>query len=902
MNKLFVLFIVCLILILFSDISFSQIYSSGSGDWSNPATWAGGNVPGSAQDVVIAAGHIVNIDNGNATCNSISFGDTSSHLSMGSASSVLSVYGNFTIYSVAHKVFPFNAWWPAGAKIKFTGSAAIQTLSGWNTAGSSTSFMEMVVDKSAGMVTTSRNNMRFSFGANLEIINGTFQLDSLDDIETRDLQGVGQPATMTIRANGIFNMYGGTSHYRKGTFTGEETAKSGIITVFGAAHLSGGSSNKLNLLGINIEDGGSVDVPLGRSTNASSLNVGTVTIKSGGTFINDIVTAYWYANATTPTTIDIQDGGELNITTSTFPMPQALVANGTVRYSKTDLPQTLPAAISTYNNLILSGGNVKTLGSSITVNGTLSLRGTANLALGGFTLNYAPTAILQYGSSGQISADTTTDAEWPSSGGPQNVTIYNSGGVTLHVNRTITGTLSLAGGVFDNNGFADDKNLTLSNGATIRRAAGSLSAAPSFAGNINLEYYSAVVSDTTSYEMPTSTSVLNNLTISSTEGVTLGSNVTVNGALSLTGSNLNTSLSKLLTLSASATISGGSVSSFVNGPLARIVATTSPIVNDYPIGKGTAYRPLQLALTQSSAASTVYTAEQFNSAPNARTLPGSLVNVASERYFNITKGSGANVTSASVKLNYSADDLISDAASLRIAKDNGAGAWVDLGGSGTAPTTGTITSTTNFTTFSDFVLANTQRVLTLKTYIEGFYNGSTMIPDTVTVELHNTSAPYALVDFKKGYLNTSGICTLGFSSALNGTPYYIAVKHRNAIETWSTVGQTFTSSALSYDFTSAQSQTYGYNTVQKGSKWCLYSGDVNHDGIVDSGDLGDVDNDNANYVSGYTFTDVNGDDIVDSGDLGLVDNNNSLYVGKITPSGALTVRHAKQQSKLNNKK
>ena len=89
---------------------------------------------------------------------------------------------------------------------------------------------------------------------------------------------------------------------------------------------------------------------------------------------------------------------------------------------------------------------------------------------------------------------------------------------------------------------------------------------------------------------------------------------------------------------------------------------------------------------------------------------------------------------------------------------------------------------------------------------------------------------------------------------------------------------------MSYDFTQSQSQAYGNNLVQKGSKWCLYNGDVNQDGIIDSGDLGVVDNDNANYVAGYISTDVNGDGIVDSGDLGIVDNNNTAYVGRIIPA------------------
>jgi hypothetical protein len=190
----------------------------------------------------------------------------------------------------------------------------------------------------------------------------------------------------------------------------------------------------------------------------------------------------------------------------------------------------------------------------------------------------------------------------------------------------------------------------------------------------------------------------------------------------------------------------------------------------------------------------------------------------------------------------------------------------------------------------------TVQTLTLTALIQGFYNGTSMVSDTVTVELHNSTTPYALVDSRKGVLNSVGGGTFSFSSAVSGTPYYIVIKHRNAVETWSSNPWAFVSGLLTFDFTNAQGKAYGSNLVFKGTKWCLYSGDVNHDGIVDSGDLGLADNDNAAYVTGYTATDVNGDGIVDSGDLGIVANNNANYVGKIVPPGAVTSKNIRTYS------
>ena len=177
--------------------------------------------------------------------------------------------------------------------------------------------------------------------------------------------------------------------------------------------------------------------------------------------------------------------------------------------------------------------------------------------------------------------------------------------------------------------------------------------------------------------------------------------------------------------------------------------------------------------------------------------------------------------------------------------------------------------------------------LNLTAIIQGFYDGSKMIPDSVTVELHKATSPYNLIDSKKGLLDTAGKGTFYFTSAVSVVPYWIVVKHRSAIETWSYAAVTFISSGLDYDFTWAVGTAFGNNLVEKGTKWCLYSGDVNHDGLIDSGDMGLIDNDYSNYESGPGWvTDINGDLLVDSGDLGLCDNNYSNYISVVKPTGA----------------
>lgn len=174
--------------------------------------------------------------------------------------------------------------------------------------------------------------------------------------------------------------------------------------------------------------------------------------------------------------------------------------------------------------------------------------------------------------------------------------------------------------------------------------------------------------------------------------------------------------------------------------------------------------------------------------------------------------------------------------------------------------------------------------LNLTVFIEGFTNefGTLLHTDTIQVILADSVSPFNKIDTAKCKLNSSGIGTLYFENALR-VSYFIIVNHRNSIETWSSTSQSFSSGELSYDFSTTQTKAYGNNLIQKGTKWCVFSGDVDQDGSVDLTDMIEVDNDNANFVTGYVSSDVNGDENTDLSDLIIVDNNNSAFVGVVTP-------------------
>ena len=177
------------------------------------------------------------------------------------------------------------------------------------------------------------------------------------------------------------------------------------------------------------------------------------------------------------------------------------------------------------------------------------------------------------------------------------------------------------------------------------------------------------------------------------------------------------------------------------------------------------------------------------------------------------------------------------------------------------------------------------RVFEIHYLMEGFYDQSInkLVRDTVTVNLRSSNFPYTIVDNGKVFLDSTGRGLLFSLHAPSFTPYYVQVLHRNALETWNRIPVSFTNNLLSVNFTAAANSAYGNNLIQKGSRFCAYSGDVNQDGVIDATDIGTIDNDALNFLTGYVNTDVNGDSIVDGTDFAITDNNAANYVSVIRP-------------------
>lgn len=173
------------------------------------------------------------------------------------------------------------------------------------------------------------------------------------------------------------------------------------------------------------------------------------------------------------------------------------------------------------------------------------------------------------------------------------------------------------------------------------------------------------------------------------------------------------------------------------------------------------------------------------------------------------------------------------------------------------------------------------QTLSMNVFIQGFYipGADTTRRDTIKVLLRDTISPYVIRDSSKAFLNPNGSASIKFTNAQNNKRYYLIVKHRNSIETWSKGGgEIFTSSALSYNFTSSSSQAFGNNLIQIDSsplRFAIFSGDVDQSGSVDVSDLVAIYNNALILATGYLATDVNGDNFTDVTDL-LIAYNNSI--------------------------
>lgn len=140
-----------------------------SGEWLNDDTWSTGLAPNEEEDVTILSGHIVTVAGNGSSCRSITFAAADAYLEMEDHCR-LSIFGDFQVASASHNVFA-QGWSWQDARLKFEGDYT-QTLLGFGPGANGTTFRDVTVDKSGGVLTTAGNSMRFEIGNSLELASG----------------------------------------------------------------------------------------------------------------------------------------------------------------------------------------------------------------------------------------------------------------------------------------------------------------------------------------------------------------------------------------------------------------------------------------------------------------------------------------------------------------------------------------------------------------------------------------------------------------------------------------------------------------------------------------------------------------------------------------------------------
>jgi hypothetical protein len=226
-----------------------------------------------------------------------------------------------------------------------------------------------------------------------------------------------------------------------------------------------------------------------------------------------------------------------------------------------------------------------------------------------------------------------------------------------------------------------------------------------------LEYKGSAAQITSNNEYPVAGTNISQVIIDNAAGVTLNNAKALAGTLTLTNGDLITTNTNLLTIAAGGTISGGSASSHVNGPLAKTGSTNFT----FPVGNGTLYRPISITTLSASATvrATYFLANPRTAFGTAGTGPLLTVkDVSSCEYWDLDDG--AAVITAVVGLQYGAtspcnsNGYITDPSTLVVTHWNGS-SWDNLGAAGGATLTN-MTAGGN-STFSPFTIGTTNSQL-----------------------------------------------------------------------------------------------------------------------------------------------------------------------------------------------
>lgn len=735
----------------------------------------------------------------------------------------------------------------------------------------------------------------FTIGNNLTIAAGELRTTAPD----------GRPANITIGGNWTNN----------GTYTPHDSS---LVTFNGSAAqaIGGSSSTTFGRLSVNntaavVTIGTPATIKLvGLVYPNATLAVGTTLTNSGTTTING--------------NFQINDGGWATGNGFVYNSTGVLIFNNASSQYGINGDAYWPDASGPRNVSVLGAGgislnvartvvNLVQASAGISNGNNLTVYGTLKLNSGGYisgTPTYGSASTLIYntgGTYGRYDEWNTTD---PANVQLSNNTTLNYPNGTNVAARSITGNLTIDAGSAlwmdfgsPNPGVASlsvGGNLTLNGQMSLGNQVGgdlNIGGNLSITGNL-YPLTRAVTLNGSTVQTVTGSTSFDYLTINNPAGVVLASDETVNNALTLTSGLLDVGTHTLLFANAAGISGTPSASAMIvgtagSGKVKKLMNSVAPHSFTFPVGdnSGTAeYSPVSYTLNSGSFTTDTVVVMVTNAKHANNSEPTDYLN----RYWTIANSGVTNPNYTAV-FTYVPADVAGNESHLSGALWNGS-SWVNLGTVNTGAHTFTASNQTVFGDFTAMLIASSGSVA-VTVIPQGFYNDGDYLNsrDTITVLLAGSVSPYAVIDSASAVLDSlTFTATATLSNAASGS-YYLVIKHRNSVETWSAAPITFTQgSTAAFDFTTAASQAYGNNLVAVGSvpRYAMYSGDVNQDGYVDPLDLSLVDQASFNYEAGAGLaTDINGDQFVDPLDLSICDQNSFNYVGIKTPVAGRVKAH-----------
>ena len=384
-----------------------------------------------------------------------------------------------------------------------------------------------------------------------------------------------------------------------------------------------------------------------------------------------------------------------------------------------------------------------------------------------------------------------------------------------------------------------------------------------------------------------------NLEVNNAQNITLASGVKIQRALIFVNGKIVAG-NNIFTLSNVATASGMGAGKFIetNGTGLVYKELTSNVTSfEMPIGFSSGYHPLFLtsnATLYSNAKIGVKSMSVSN--PNRPSFSTDYLNT----YWPITR-TGIAGTVTAVGQYVDPTDVVGTEASFRGCFHDGY-QWSSISGTNDAVLNrvGAAVSVNGGSLYGMTRFA----MVGIKSFLQGFYNSGAMnaglytlalstdltATDSVSVNLwsastlNNSNPNYSI----KSILHTNGYSNIILPESTIGSRYYLALNHRNSIETWS-ANTVLINTNTDYDFTSSLSSAYGDGVnppmkLMPDGKYAIYAGDANRDGGIDISDMQIVENNAADFIFGYYNSDCNGDGSADISDMQLIENNAGLFI------------------------